>query len=100
MVASMPVDAGAPDPRLATLDFLTTDRDQTLAQALVRFTLALEPVAAVLPPFGDLDRLAELALASDLPDLTPDDLDRIAERHEAGFGRGDRGGRRDVEEEA
>jgi len=98
MVARMPVDAGAPDPRLGSLEFLTTDRDQTLGQALVRFALALSPVAAVLPAFGDEDRLAELAIASELPDLTPDDLDRIAERHEAGFG-GDGSGRRDVEDE-
>jgi aryl-alcohol dehydrogenase-like predicted oxidoreductase len=99
MVARMPVDVGAPDDRLGQLDFLTTDRDQTLVQALVRFALALPPVAAVLPAFQDGQRLGELALASDLPDLTPDDLDRIAERHDAGFGRV-RGERRDLEDEA
>jgi aryl-alcohol dehydrogenase-like predicted oxidoreductase len=99
MVARMPVDVSAPDDRLGYLDFLTTDRDQTLAQALVRFALALPPVAAVLPAFQDEERLGELAVASDLPDLTPDDLDQIAERCDAGFGRS-RGGRRDLEDEA
>ena len=85
LVARMTVDPGGPDPRLGLLDFLTTDRDQTLGQALVRFALAQPVVAAVLPAFEDAGRLAELAVASELPDLTPDDLDRIAERYEARF---------------
>jgi aryl-alcohol dehydrogenase-like predicted oxidoreductase len=85
LLARMTVDPGGPDPRLGLLDFLTTDRDQTLGQALVRFALAQPPVAAVLPAFEDAGRLAELAVASELPDLTPDDLDRIAERYEARF---------------
>ena len=100
MVARVPVDASAPDARLGLLDFLTTDRDQTLGQALVRFALALPPVAAVLPAVEDADRLGELAVASELPDLTPDDLGQIAERHQAGFELNDRGGRRDVEDGA
>jgi aryl-alcohol dehydrogenase-like predicted oxidoreductase len=99
MVARMPVDASAPDARLGLLDFLTADRDQTLSQALVRFALALPQVAVALPAFDDADRLGELALASELPGLTPDDLDRVAERYEAGFELEDRG-RQDVEDEA
>jgi aryl-alcohol dehydrogenase-like predicted oxidoreductase len=100
IVARTLVDLSAPDPRLRHLDFLTTDRDQTMGQALVRFALALPGVAAVLPGFEDESRLAELAVASDLPDLTPDDLDRIAERFEEGFALPQRAGRRDVEGEA
>jgi aryl-alcohol dehydrogenase-like predicted oxidoreductase len=100
MVLRMPVDLSEPDPRLRHLDFLTTDRDQTTGQALVRFALALPRAAAVLPLVEDESRLAELALASDLPDLTRDDLDRIAERSEAGFELQERGERRDVEDEA
>ncbi len=100
IVARMLVDLSAPDPRLRHLDFLTTDRDQTMGQALVRFALALPRVAAVLPSFEDESRLAELAVGSDLPDLTPDDLDRIAERFEEGFGLQERAGRGDVEGEA
>jgi aryl-alcohol dehydrogenase-like predicted oxidoreductase len=99
MVARMLVDPSAPDPRLRHLDFLTRDRDQTPAQALVRFALALPSVAAVLPAVGDERRLGELAVASDLPDLTQDDLDAIAERYESGFRLQD-GERRDVEDEA
>jgi aryl-alcohol dehydrogenase-like predicted oxidoreductase len=85
VVLSSPVDARRPDARLQHLDFLTIDRDQTLGQALVRFALSLPAVAAVLPSCDDAAQLAELATASDLPDLTADDLDRIAERHQGGF---------------
>lgn len=80
-----PLDARRPDPRFQHLDFLTRDREQTLGQALVRFALTLPAVAAVLPSFGSAEQLGELAAASDLPDLTAGDLDRIAERHQAGF---------------
>jgi aryl-alcohol dehydrogenase-like predicted oxidoreductase len=85
MMLRDPVDARRPDPRFQHLDFLTIDREQTLGQALVRFALTLPAVAAVLPSFADAAQLAELATASDLPDLTADDLDRIAERARAGF---------------
>ncbi len=85
VVARMPVDARRPDPRFQHLGFLTMDRDQTLGQALVRFALTPPSVAAVLPTFQNTAQLAELTTASDLPDLTADDLDRIAERHAAAF---------------
>ncbi len=85
VVLRTPVDARRPDPRFQHLDFLTMDREQTLGQALVRFALTLPAVATVLPTFEDAAQLAELATASDLPDSTADDLDRIAERQRAGF---------------
>jgi aryl-alcohol dehydrogenase-like predicted oxidoreductase len=105
IVAAMPVDARRPDPRFELLDFLTVDRDQSLGQALVQFALTLPAAAAVLPAFQDADQLAELATASDLPDLTADDLDEIADRYAGGFkvsdrepGRpGDHDGRPDTE---
>ena len=90
LVVAMPLDARRPDPRFGLLDFLTVDRDQTLGQALVRFALTLPAVAAVLSAFQDADQLAELATASDLPDLTADDLDEIADRYASGFKVGDR----------
>lgn len=97
MVVSAPFDARGPDPRFQHLDFLTMDRDQTLGQALVRFALTLPAVAAVLPALDDAARLAELAIASDLPDLTAADLDRIAERYQGGFRLEDQGERPDPE---
>lgn len=100
VVVRMPVDLSVPDARLRHLDFLTSDRDQTMGQALVRFALALPRVAAVLPVVEDERRLAQLAIASDLSDLRQDDLDRIAELGEAGFKLQERGGRREVEDGA
>jgi aryl-alcohol dehydrogenase-like predicted oxidoreductase len=97
MVVRAPVDARRPDARLRHLDFLTIDRDQTLGQALVRFALTLPAVSAVLPTFEDAAQLAELATASDLPDLTAEDLDRIAERQQAGFRLQEQDGRPDSE---
>jgi len=85
VVLRTPLDPRRPDPRFQHLDFLTMDREQTLGQALVRLALILPAVAAVLPTFEDAARLAELATASDLPDLTAGDLDRIAERRQEGF---------------
>jgi len=85
VVLRTPLDPRRPDPRFQHLDFLTMDREQTLGQALVRLALILPAVAAVLPTFEDAARLAELATASDLPDLTAGDLDRIAERQQEGF---------------
>jgi len=85
VVLRTPLDPRRPDPRFQHLDFLTMDREQTLGQALVRLALTLPAVAVVLPTFEDAARLAELATASDLPDLTAGDLDRIAERQQEGF---------------
>jgi aryl-alcohol dehydrogenase-like predicted oxidoreductase len=100
ILAAMPVDARRSDPRLELLDFLTVDRDQSLGQALVRFALSLPAAAAVLPAFQDADQLAELATASDLPDLTADDLDEIADRYASGFKVGDREPGRDGDRDA
>jgi aryl-alcohol dehydrogenase-like predicted oxidoreductase len=80
-------------PRLAAaarerLGFLERDRDQTLDQALLRFALAAPAVATVLPVPRDRHALAELAGTADLAPPTAEDLDRIAELHEAAFGVG------------
>lgn len=76
-------------PRLDTaararLEFLERDRGRTLDQALLRFALADPAVATALPEVRDRNHLAELAGAADLDPLTPEDLDRIAERHAGG----------------
>jgi aryl-alcohol dehydrogenase-like predicted oxidoreductase len=97
LVARDPVDAGRADPRFEHLDFLTLDRDQTLGQALVRFALTLPAVASVLPSIRDEAQLGELATAADLPDLTDEDLERIAERFQGGFRLDDEDGRGDLE---
>jgi len=65
------------------LDFLTRDRYQTFGQAACRYVLGNPKVAAVLPDIDEEARLVEYATAADLPDLTSEDNDRIAELHEA-----------------
>jgi aryl-alcohol dehydrogenase-like predicted oxidoreductase len=86
LVARDPLPAGLPAAARERLDFLARDRDRTLDQALLRFVLAEEGVATALAPARAPQRLAELAHAADLPGLEPEELDRIAELHQAGLG--------------
>jgi aryl-alcohol dehydrogenase-like predicted oxidoreductase len=86
LLARDPLAPRLPDAARDRLDFLVRDRDQSLDQALVRFALAEPAVATVLPPVTSPAGLAELAAATDLPPPTAEDLDRIAELHEARFG--------------
>jgi len=86
LLARDPLAPRLPDAARDRLDFLVRDRDQSLDQALLRFVLAEPAVATVLPPVTSPAGLAELAAAADLPPPTAEDLDRIAELHEARFG--------------
>lgn len=86
LLARDPLAPRLPDAARDRLDFLVRDRDQSLDQALLRFVLAEPAVATVLPPVTGPAGLAELAAAAGLPPPTAEDLDRIAELHEARFG--------------
>lgn len=77
--------------KLETLKFLTEGRNQTLGQAAIKFILAEPNATSVLPNIYDEAQLREFAAAPDLPDLTAEDLHRIAELEAINFG---------VEEEA
>ncbi|HEX8552699.1 MAG TPA: aldo/keto reductase [Abditibacteriaceae bacterium] len=77
--------------KLKTLEFLTDGREQTLGQAALKWLLADSVVVSILPNIYDDEQLREFAATSDLPDLTPEDLARIAELKKTNFG---------VEEEA
>ena len=77
--------------KLETLTFLTENRNQTLGQAALKFILSEPSVVSVLPNIYDLEQLQEFAAAPDLPDLSADDLSRIADLEKINFG---------VEEEA
>lgn len=72
--------------KLETLKFLTEGRDQTLGQAAIKFILAEPNVTSVLPNIYDAEQLREFAAAPDLPDLTDDDLQRIAALEAINFG--------------
>ncbi|HYY77708.1 MAG TPA: aldo/keto reductase [Actinomycetes bacterium] len=86
LVARDPLAPRLPADARARLDFLARDRGRTLDQALLRFALADPAVASVLPPVADAVRLAELAGAADVAELDGEELDRVAELHEARFG--------------
>ncbi len=72
--------------KLETLKFLTEGRNQTLGQAAIKFILAESCVTSILPNIYDEEQLREFAAAPDLPDLTADDLARLAELEAVNFG--------------
>lgn len=70
--------------KISTLDFLK--REMTLGQAALKWLLAEPKVISALPNIYDDEQLAEFAAASDLPDLSSDDLERIDELARENFG--------------
>jgi aryl-alcohol dehydrogenase-like predicted oxidoreductase len=72
--------------KIKTLDFLTESGERTLGQAALRWVLADEAVASTLPNIYGADQIREFAGASDVPDLTADELEKVRELHEVDFG--------------
>ena len=70
--------------KVRTLDFLT--KRMTLGQAALKWLLAEPRVVSTLPNIYDDEQLAEFAAASDLGDLTSDEMARIAELNATNFG--------------
>lgn len=70
--------------KIRTLDFLTPD--MTLGQAALKWLLADPLVVTTLPNIYDMGQLREFAATSDQPDLTPAQLDRIAQLAADNFG--------------
>jgi aryl-alcohol dehydrogenase-like predicted oxidoreductase len=58
---------------------------RTMAQAALRFILAQPQMAVVIPTITNEAELREYAGAADVPDLTPDELARVAELYERNF---------------
>jgi len=58
---------------------------RTMAQAALRFILAQQQMAVVIPTMTSSEELAEYAGAAEVPDLTSEDLDRIGELYERNF---------------
>jgi aryl-alcohol dehydrogenase-like predicted oxidoreductase len=71
--------------KVATLDFLTGP-DRTLGQAALRWVLADDRVATTLPNIYGPEQIIEFAGASHAPDLTADELARVAELYADNFG--------------
>lgn len=69
--------------KIATLDFLT--RDMTLGQAALKWVLASPEVATTLPNVYGADQIKEFTAASDLRDLTAEELDRVADLYARNF---------------
>ena len=72
--------------KIETLKFLTEGRDQTLGQAALKFILSEPSVVSTLPNIYDAEQLLEFAQAPDKPDLSDEDLKRIAELEAINFG--------------
>ncbi len=70
--------------KIRTLDFLAAR--MTLGQAALKWLLADEMVVTTLPNIYDAEQLAEFAAASELPDLTEEQMRRTAELAARNFG--------------
>jgi aryl-alcohol dehydrogenase-like predicted oxidoreductase len=71
--------------KVERLRFLCDEHGITMAQAALRFVLAQPAIACVLPTVSSAADLEEWAGASDAPDLTDEDLERISELYERNF---------------
>jgi aryl-alcohol dehydrogenase-like predicted oxidoreductase len=71
--------------KLEKLAFLTETPGRTIGQAAIQFILSSPSVASVLPNIYDADQLEEFVAAPDTPELTPDELSRIAGLYECNF---------------
>jgi aryl-alcohol dehydrogenase-like predicted oxidoreductase len=72
--------------KLEALRWLHEGRDMTLGQAALKWLLASPAVMTTLPNIYTMEQLEEFAAASDLPDLSADDLRRIDELQRVNFG--------------
>jgi len=70
--------------KVRTLDFLTTE--MTLGQAALKWLLVEPRVVTTLPNIYDLEQLREFAEASDKANLSPTQMDHVAELAERNFG--------------
>ena len=70
--------------KVRTLDFLTPE--MTLGQAALKWLLAEPRVVTTLPNIYDDEQLGEFAEASDKPDLSAAQMERVAELAEQNFG--------------
>jgi aryl-alcohol dehydrogenase-like predicted oxidoreductase len=71
--------------KVERLRFLSEEYGITMAQAALKFILAQEAIACVLPTVTNAEELEEWAAASGEPDLSAGDLERISELYERNF---------------
>jgi aryl-alcohol dehydrogenase-like predicted oxidoreductase len=71
--------------KVERLRFLAEEHEMTMAQVALKFILAHDAIACVLPTITDGGELEEWAAASDKPDLSEEDLARVGELYERNF---------------
>jgi aryl-alcohol dehydrogenase-like predicted oxidoreductase len=71
--------------KVERLRFLCEQHGMTMVQAALRFILAQDAIACVLPTITSVEELEQFASASDKPDFREEDLSRIAELYERNF---------------
>jgi aryl-alcohol dehydrogenase-like predicted oxidoreductase len=72
--------------KVEQLSFLTESRERTLGQAALKFVLASPEVASTLPNIYGMEQIEEFSGTSETPDITPEELSRIAELYDTNFG--------------
>lgn len=72
--------------KIRQLDFLTGDGKRTIGQAALKWLLAEPLMATTLPNLYNVEQLEEFAAAPDTPDLTAEELARIAALYDTNFG--------------
>jgi aryl-alcohol dehydrogenase-like predicted oxidoreductase len=72
--------------KVEQLGFLTESEERTLGQAALKFVLASPEVVSTLPNIYGEEQIEEFAVTSETPDLTEEELSRIARLYENGFG--------------
>jgi aryl-alcohol dehydrogenase-like predicted oxidoreductase len=73
--------------KLETVRFLTEGHGRTIGQAALQFILAEPSVASTFPNVYDEAQLVEFAAASDTPEMTDEEMARIAALYETDFAR-------------
>lgn len=72
--------------KVEQLGFLTESGERTLGQAALKFILATPECVSTLPNIYSEEQLEEFVAAPDTPDLTEEELARVAELYESNFG--------------
>ena len=72
--------------KVEQLSFLTESGGRTLGQAALKFVLASPEIVSTLPNIYDEEQIEEFAATSETPDLTDEELRRVAELYENNFG--------------
>jgi aryl-alcohol dehydrogenase-like predicted oxidoreductase len=75
--------------KVEQLGFLTESGERTLGQAALKFVLASPEVVSTLPNIYGEEQIEEFAAAPETPDLTEEELARVAELYEGNFGLAD-----------